>query len=400
MGAKGNLIIGQSGGPTQVINQSLVGAVLEALKHDNIDGIYGMVNGVQGLLDEKIIDLRKEKKEDLEKVAMSPGAALGSCRYKPTQEDCEKIFNICKKKNIRYFFYIGGNDTAETANIIHDIASEEGYDLGIFHVPKTIDNDLRETDHCPGYGSASRYVSLLFKGDNLDNLSLKGIKLNIVMGRNAGWLTAAAALARENEGDGPHLVYVPERPVTMETMAKDIEKVYQKHGRALVAVSEGLRNTDGELMIKSKLKEQDSHGNVQLSGSGTLGDFLSAEIKAMLGGKLRVRADTLGYAQRAFMGVYSEVDAREARQVGEAAVRFAAGGETSGSVIIKRLGNGPDYAVEMGFTDLEKVARVTKDMPNKFVTGDNDVSNAFIEYLKPLVGDLPPAGRLNFHSIK
>ncbi len=400
MGDKGNLIIGQSGGPTMVINQSLIGAVFEALKYDEIEGIYGMQNGVQGLLEEKIVDLRKESKETLEKVASSPGAALGSCRYKPSKEDCEKIFNICKKYNIRYFFYIGGNDTAETANILNEIATEANYELRIFHIPKTIDNDLRETDHCPGYGSAARYVSLLFKGDNLDNLSLKGIKLNIVMGRNAGWLTAASALAREKEGDGPHLIYVPERPVSMDKIVNDIDEVYKKYGRALVAVSEGLRNTDGELMLKSKLTEKDAYGNVQLSGSGALGDFLASEIKARLGGKLRVRADTLGYAQRSFFGVVSEVDAREAREVGAAAVKYAMKGEMRGSVIIKRTGNGKNYAVETGFTQLEKVARVTKDLPDEFIKGENDITDAFIEYATPLVGKLPQTGRLNFYSIK
>lgn len=400
MGVKGNLIIGQSGGPTMVINQSLVGAVLEALKYEEIDGIYGMENGVQGLLEERIVDLRKETRETLEKVANSTGAALGSCRYKPTKEDCEKIFDICKKYNIRYFFYIGGNDTAETANILNEIATAENYELALFHIPKTIDNDLRETDHCPGYGSAAKYVSLLFRGDNLDNLSLKGIKLNIVMGRNAGWLTAASALAREREDDGPHLIYIPERPVSIDKLVNDIDNVYKKYGRALIAVSEGLRNTDGELMLKSKLTEKDAYGNIQLSGSGALGDFLAAEIKSRLGGKLRVRADTLGYAQRSFPGVVSEVDAKEAREVGAAAVRYAMKGEMRGSVIIKRIGTGEEYAVEMGLTELEKVARVTKDLPDEFIKGDNDVTDAFIEYARPLVGELPITAGLNFYPVK
>jgi len=400
MKIKGNMIIGQSGGPTAVINQSLVGAVLEAMNHSEIDKIYGMENGVQGLLEERIVDLKRERKNNLEKVAASPGAALGSCRYKPSREDCYKIFDICKKYNIRYFFYIGGNDTAETANIINEIAQEANYEIRVFHIPKTIDNDLRETDHCPGFGSAARYVTLLFKGDNLDNLSLKGIKLNIIMGRHAGWLTAATSLAREKDGDGPHLIYVPEKPVSMEKIASDIDNVYKKYGRALVAVSEGLRNIDGELMIKSKIKERDSHGNVQLSGSGALGDFLAAEIKAQLGEKLRVRADTLGYAQRSFMGVASEVDADEARAVGRAAVKFATRGETSGSVIIQRIGDANKYKSEMGLTKLENVARVTKDMPENFLQNDNDVTEAFIKYAKPLVGKLPETGRLNFYPIK
>jgi len=400
MAGKGNFIIGQSGGPSAVINQSLIGAVMEAFKNDDkIEGIYGMQNGVEGLLKEKIIDFRKEKKETLKRVRMTPGAALGSCRFKPKKEDCEKIFEICKKYNIRYFFYIGGNDSAETAGILNEIANAAGYDITLIHIPKTIDNDLRETDHCPGYGSAARYVTLLFKGDNFDNLSLKGIKINVVMGRNAGWLTAASALARENETDAPHLIYVPERPVSLDKIISDINNVYSKYGRCVVAVSEGLRNTDGELMLKSKLTEQDAFGNIQLSGSGALGDFLASQVKAKLGEKLRVRADTLGYAQRSFFGIVSETDAKEAFEVGSAAVRYAMKGEKRGSVIIKRISNNP-YKTETGLVPLENVARVTKDLPDEFIKGDNDVTESFIEYAKPLVGEIPISGRLEFHPIK
>ncbi len=401
---KGNLIIGQSGGPTMVINQSLVGAVLEALKHEEIDGIYGMQNGVEGLLQEKIVDLRKESIENLEKVANTPSSALGSCRYKPDEEDCEKIFDICKKYDIRYFFYIGGNDSAETSNIINEIAKKSGYELRVFHIPKTIDNDLRENDHCPGYGSAARYVALDFMGDNKDNTALPGIKLNIVMGRHAGWLTAASVLGKRNEDEGPHLIYIPERPVTLDKMADDIDKVYSKYGRALIAVSEGLLNTDGKLMIESYIQEKDSHGNVQLSGSGALGDFLVREIKKRLAGKygkLRVRADTLGYAQRSFPTVASSVDAKEAREVAEFAVKSALIGDIDGSATIQRIGDGDKYEVKYEIVPLEKVARVTRDLPDEYINEEgNFVTEKFIEYAKPLVGELPELGRLNFYPVE
>ncbi|MBU1076415.1 MAG: diphosphate--fructose-6-phosphate 1-phosphotransferase, partial [Spirochaetes bacterium] len=252
MEPRGNLIIGQSGGPTAVINQSLVGAVLEAMNYDEIESIFGMKNGIQGLLKEDIIDLGKESKEHLEKVAQTPSSALGSCRYKPTEEDCQKVFEICKKYNIRYFLYIGGNDSAETSHIINEIAEKEDYELHVFHIPKTVDNDLRENDHTPGYGSAAKYVAMFFMGDNLDNMALPGVKINIVMGRHAGFLTCASVLGKRDESDGPHLIYVPERKISLEQIVDDIGNVYSKYGRALVAVSEGIRSMDGKLMIESQ----------------------------------------------------------------------------------------------------------------------------------------------------
>jgi len=201
----------------------------------------------------------------------------------------------------------------------------------LFHVPKTIDNDLRVTDHCPGYGSAAKFVASAILGDNQDNRSLPGIKIDIVMGRHAGWLTAASVLARQFEDDGPHLVYVPERVFSMEGFIADVDRMYTKHGRCLVAASEGIHDADGNPIMQTK--EKDSHGNVQLSGSGALGDVLAAEVKAKLGDKLRVRADTFGYLQRSFAGVVSEVDAYEARQVGRTAVKVATGGDvTPGAV--------------------------------------------------------------------
>src|SRR5262245_30249619 len=290
---RGNALIGQSGGPTAVINQSLVGIVEAARASKSIVNVYGALHGIKGVLEGKLIDLGKESKATLEAVAATPCAALRSVRKKPTREECQQALAVFKKHDVRYFFYIGGNDSAETTHIFNELAVAESYDVHVFHVPKTIDNDLRVNDHCPGYGSAARFVAQAVMGDNLDNRSLPGIKIDIVMGRNAGWLTAASALARVHPDDGPHLVYVPEKVFSLERFAADVERVYKKLGRCLVAASEGIHGPDGKTLVDSK--EKDSHGNVQLSGSGALGDFLAEHLKKKLGEKLRVRADTFGY---------------------------------------------------------------------------------------------------------
>ena len=207
----GKMVIGQSGGPTAVINQSLVGAVLAARKQPNITGILGARHGIAGIMKEDFIDLTKQSVEQLELVATTPAAALGSVRLKPGKAECEKVFEVFRKNDVRYFFYIGGNDSAETAHIIAEMAKQANYDFCTVHIPKTIDNDLKVTDHCPGFASAARFVALAFMGDDRDNRALSGIKVNVVMGRSAGFLTAAAALARQAPDDGPHLIYLPER---------------------------------------------------------------------------------------------------------------------------------------------------------------------------------------------
>jgi 6-phosphofructokinase 1 len=393
MSLRGNALIGQSGGPTCVINQSLVGIVEEAVKADAIRGVYGAVHGVKGILEERLIDLGRESQATLEAVAQTPCAALRSVRKKPTRAECERILAVFQKLDVRFFFYIGGNDSAETAHILNEIAVAEGHEVRLFHVPKTIDNDLRVTDHCPGYGSAARFVACAFAGDNQDNRSLPGVKIDVVMGRHAGWLTAASALARDHADDGPHLIYAPERVFDMDAFAADVERVYAKLGRCLVAVSEGIHGPDGASMLDSK--EVDSHGNVQLSGTGALGDLLAAEVKARLGPKLRVRADTFGYLQRSFLGVTSEVDAAEAREVGRTAVRTALGSTPHGSIVIERRGEGADYRAGFGCTELKNVAKETRPMPAEHLAGDNDVTPAFLDYVRPLVGRMPRAARLS-----
>ncbi len=390
----GNMLIAQSGGPTAVINQSLVGAVLEAKKHGQIKGIYGSLHGIQGILDEDFIDLKKESVKTLEEVAQTPSSALGSVRRKPTPEDCATIFQTLEKYNIRFFFYIGGNDSAETAHIISEEAKKAKYDLHCFHICKTIDNDLRENDHTPGFGSAGKFVAQAFMGDDLDNRALGGVKINVVMGRHAGFLTAASALARTDETDGPHLIYLPERPFAMGRFIKDVKASVKKHGRCVIAVSEGISDSRGTpIVVKgASTQEVDSHGNVQLSGTGALGDILAAEIKAKTG-ITRVRADTFGYLQRSFAGCVSETDAQEARGVGTAAVKEAISGTRDGSIAIKRKA-GKKYAVEFKRVPLKNVAGHTKHMPDSFINKDgNDVTAAFIRYAAPIVGKLPTLGK-------
>ncbi|MBM3888019.1 MAG: 6-phosphofructokinase, partial [Verrucomicrobia bacterium] len=329
------MLIAQSGGPTVVINQSLAGAVLEAERHKEIKKIYGSLHGIKGVLDEELIDLGRETQATLEAVAATPSSALGTVRRKPTPQDCHKIFEHLRKHNVRYFFYIGGNDSAETTHIIDEEAEKVGFEMHCFHICKTIDNDLRENDHTPGYGSAAKFVAQAFMGDNLDNRALPGVKINVVMGRHAGFLTAASALARVYPDDGPHLIYLPERPFSMEKFVGDVKGVHHKLGRCVIAVSEGIADEKGEAIASKFSKEVDSHGNVQLSGSGALGDLLAKEIKEKAHIS-RVRADTFGYLQRSFAGVVSEADAREARAVGRMAVKLATSGWLSGSVAIRR----------------------------------------------------------------
>lgn len=385
-----NAVVGQSGGPTGVINASLVGVIEEVKKYPQIKKLYGAVHAVAGMVKDEFIDLGKLSKKTLETVAVTPSSALGSSRDKPDTEYCKKILEVFKKRNIRYFFYIGGNDSANTAHILNTVADEEHYDIRAFHVPKTVDNDLLVTDHCPGYGTAAKFVACALMGDDLDNRALPGIKIDVIMGRNAGFLTAASALGKIRDDDGPHLVYLPERGISMDKFVGDIQNVLGRLGRCVVAVSEGICNPDGVLWAKklAEKAEVDAHGNIQLSGTGALADFLSDQVKTKLNVK-RVRADTFGYLQRSFAGLQSPVDAVEARMCGRQAVLFAMQYD-NGSVAMKRTGNGDEYGIELFRTELKNVAEKTKSMPAEFINAEgNGVTEAFMEYAKPLTGKLP-----------
>jgi 6-phosphofructokinase 1 len=346
-----------------------------------------------------MIDLKKESEANLERIAGTPSSALGTVRKKPTMEDCKSIFKILHKYDVRYFFYIGGNDSAETTHIINEESNKGGYDLRCFHIPKTIDNDLRENDHTPGFGSAAKFVASAFMGDNLDNRALPGVKINVVMGRHAGFLTAAAALARIYPDDGPHLIYLPERPFDVDQFADDVNKVYKRLGRCVVAISEGVVNAKDVPIAAAYTAEVDSHGNVQLSGSGALGDLLAGIIKEKTDIS-RVRADTFGYLQRSFPGTVSEVDAREARQAGTFAVKQAVSKDIDMSVAIKRKDT-RKYSPYFECVPLKKVAKETRAMPAKFINkAGNDVTSKFMDYARPLVGELPPIGRFKGVPVK
>ena len=393
----GNMLIAQSGGPTVVINQSLIGAVLEAKKHKEIQKIYGALHGIKGILNEDLIDLGRESVATLKAVAQTPSSGLGSVRKKPTPADCALIFEKLQKYGVRYFFYIGGNDSAETTHIINEEAKRAGFEMHCFHIPKTVDNDLRENDHTPGWASGAKFVAQAFMGDDLDNAALPGVKINVVMGRHAGFLTAAAALARTYPGAGPHLIYLPERPFDLDRFPQQVKAVVEKYGRCVVAVSEGVSDITGTAIAAAFTKEVDSHGNVQLSGSGALGDALANLIKTKTD-ITRVRADTFGYLQRSFPGVVSANDAKEAFAVGREAVKLATSGDVDGSVAIRRK-KGKKYQVFFERVELRSVAKETRHMPDEFIAASGcDVTKAFLDYARPIVGDLPKIGR--FKRIK
>ena len=393
MAKRRNMVIAQSGGPSMVINASLVGAVLAARAPEaakRIGRILGARHGIDGIFNRTYVDFRKVPEMKLRRIADTPSSALGSVRRKPTSEDCRRIFEEFRRLNVGWFFYIGGNDSADAARIVAEEAGESGYPLVCYHIPKTIDNDLVTCDHTPGYGSAARFVACAVKGDDLDNRALGGVKIDVIMGRDAGFLTAASALARTSRGDGPHLIYLPERPFSLDGFVRDVKEVMKREGRCLVAVSEGIRDAKGELLAKRfSGGEKDSHGNIQLSGSGALGDYLAAYVRAKAGIR-RVRADTFGYLQRSFPGISSELDRREAFAAGESAVKGALSGRiTRGTVAIVRR-RMKRYAVGYEILPIAEAAKVTRSMPDAFIArSGRDVTPAFLAYARPLVGDLP-----------
>ncbi len=396
MELKGKVVIAQGGGPTAVINQSLVGAVLESRKFPQVTRVYGALGGVEGIMNENFMDLTRETTNNLERVAATPAAALLSTRVKPDAKYCNELFKVLRAHDVRYFFYVGGNDSSDTVRIVNENANAANYEFRAIHIPKTIDNDLVINDHTPGYGSAARYVASAFMGLNLDNRALLGVYIGIIMGRHAGFLTAASALARKYPDDGPHLIYVPEKPFIIEEFLKDVKDVYAKYGRCIIAMSEGVKDEKGNPIITTLQKEdeieKDAHGNVQLSGTGALGDMVAELIKKKLNIK-RVRADTLGYTQRNYIGAISDVDSKEARDVGEKAAHYALWDNVDGSIVIDRTG---DYSVNYRLVPLVDIAGKTKYMPDKFLNKrGNDVSSDFIHYARPLVGSgFPRPSRL------
>jgi 6-phosphofructokinase 1 len=397
------VLVAQGGGPTAVINESLVGAVIESRKIPTVERVYGAYHGVRGIINEDFLDLTRETTHNLEMVAKTPTSALGSTRDKPDEKYCAEIFKVLRAHGIETFFYIGGNDSSDTLRILSEQAKAVDYPLICVHIPKTIDNDLMVNDHTPGFPSAARFVALAFAGANLDNRALPGVYVGVVMGRHAGFLTAASALGRKHDDDGPHLIYFPERPFSLDQFAKDVRDVYSRLGRCIVAVSEGVHDESGEPIAAKLAKdvERDAHGNVQLSGTGALADLLTDYIKTNTN-ITRVRGDTFGYLQRSFLGCVSDVDQREAREVGEKAVQYAHFGDHTGvhtgSVTIHRTGF---YSVEYRLTNLSEIAAKTKVMPDEFISDNgHDVTDKFLLYLRPLLGSgMPEQARLRMNKV-
>ncbi len=387
MGSNKNILIGQGGGPTNVINQSLVGIIQQEQLFKS--KIFGAINGVNGIINERFLSLNKLSNNDLNQIANTPGASLGSTRDKPDKKYCLEILNILKKKKIDKFYYIGGNDSSDSLKIISQYAKKIKYELQCIHIPKTIDNDLVKNDHTPGFGSAAKYVAQLFSGINFDVKSLPGVYLGIVMGRHAGFLTASTSLLRRDESDGPHLIFIPEHPFVINNFLAQVKKVYNKFGRCVVAISEGIQDKNKKLVSQKIIKksEYDAHGNIQLSGTGSLGDFLSEKIKINL--KLpRVRADTLGYPQRCFIGSASEIDQKEAKKIGGFAAKYANKNNNSFSAgILERKIFNQNYKAQFIVNSLANVAGKTKTMkPIFYDRKNNTVSKEFLNYALPLIG--------------
>ena len=397
--SSGKILVAQGGGPTAVINQSLVGVILQARCHGEIRRVYGARHGVRGIVNEDFLDLTGETVANLEGVAATPAAALGSTRDKPDRAYCREMFKVLAAHQIEHGFNIGGNDSSDTVRIVAEEAAQAGYPLRCIHIPKTIDNDLVHNDHTPGYASAARFVAQAFAGADRDNAALKGVYVGVVMGRHAGFLTAAAAAGRKYPDDGPHLICLPERDFHLERFLAEVKAVHERLGRCVVAVSEGIHDAAGRLIAEqlAPVTERDAHGNVQLSG-GALADVLCHQIKTQLG-ITRVRGDTFGYVQRSFLGCVSDVDQREAREVGEKAVQHALWGGRDGSVAIQRVGR---YAVDYPLLALADVAGKTRTMEAEFISASgSDVTPAFLDYLRPLLGSgLPETHRLRAPAVQ
>ncbi|MHB8595470.1 MAG: 6-phosphofructokinase [Ktedonobacteraceae bacterium] len=384
----GNLIIGQSGGATAVINASLVGAFNEALKDKRIDGIYGMRYGVQGLLDENIIDLRQQPAQIWSQLLATPSAALGTCRYKLKDEDPARIIDMFRRYNIRYLLYIGGNDSADTAHKVAQAAKENNYELYAISIPKTIDNDLPFTDHCPGYGSAARFLGLATMDSTMNTISIPThypIKVIETMGRDAGWLAASSALGKRDEVDPPHILLLPEQPFNQERYLEQVEAVYRRIGYVIVVTAEAVRDEKGQPLGSSGQVGNDAFQHPLLSGAA---QFLVELVKKQL--KLRARFDKPGDLQRMAANEISPIDRDEAYLVGQMAVRAVMNGESDKMVSLVRE-TSPSYSCTTGLVDLAQVANRQKLMPDNYLNADKTmVTQAFYDYALPLIGDTLP----------
>ncbi len=385
---RGKLVMAQSGGPTAVINSSICGVVQEAVKHDEFDSVYGAINGIMGILHENMIDLTRESSETVERLRCTPSSALGSCRRKLDSRDLERVLDVFKAHDIRYFLYTGGNDSMDTANKISKMATESGYEMGVLGIPKTVDNDLVETDHCPGFGSVARWLAIAMRDAGRDTEAIANtstaIKLIEAMGRDSGWITGATILAKEDEDDAPHLIYLPEVAFEMDKFLHDVQRVYDHLGHVLIAVSEGIRDKEETLITKSAMV--DAFGHAQLGG---VGDYLAQVIIDKLG--IKARADKPGTIQRVSMLGASHSDLEEAYLVGQMAVKYLVEGKNGCMVSLVRESDEP-YSCTTGLAPLENIANAKKTVPTDYISSDgNFVNEKFIQYVKPLAGELLPS---------
>jgi 6-phosphofructokinase 1 len=381
----GNVLVGQSGGPTSVINASVAGIIAEALNHECIEEIYGALNGVLGILQEELIDLASESQQQIRALKHTPGAALGTCRYKlKKQADFERVLEVMKAHNIRYFFYIGGNDSQDTADKISKLAQQQGYELRVIGVPKTIDNDLPVTDHCPGYASAIKYIATSVRELAADNEAMgQGDLVSIVevMGRSAGWIAAGAALAKRKDHphDPPHLIYLPEIPFDQAKCIEDVKRILKREKFCQIVVAEGLVDADGNYVAADAAT--DAFGHAQLGGAG---DALAEIIGQNVPG-VKVRVAKPGLLQRCAVHAGSKTDAEEAFMAGEAAVEAAINGETDKMVTLLR-GDKDIYSCETGLAPLSDVANSIKKLPREWINEDGTSMNfQFLRYAQPLI---------------
>ena len=388
----------QSGGSTPVFNRSLFGVVSEAMASDRIGEVYGAAHGLEGLLAGKLIDLRRQTRVEWSRTARTPGGALGSTRRKLTDEDIPAILRLLDEKELRWCLIIGGNDSAETALALGAASRAAGRPVGVIHVPKTIDNDLAETDHSPGYGSAARFVALATMGAGRDAETMGAaspITVIEVMGRDAGWLAAAAALGRRDERDAPHAICLPEAPVDEGRFLEIIESAYRRFGFAVAVVAENARGENGVLGGEQEPWYVDEFGHAYYEGAGR-------HLAALAGRRLnvRVRYERPGSIQRSMAACVSGTDAREAEMVGRAAVRYAIGGETDGMVALVRE-DGKGYGCSTDLVPLAGVAGKVKTMPDGYFDRTAyGVTGTFLEYARPLIGrPLPRFGRLSSEDL-
>ncbi len=388
MPSHNNLVIGQSGGATAVINASLVGAVNRAMQDARIDGIYGMKYGVEGLLRAELLDLRRQPADLWPRLLITPSAALGSCRYKLQDEDPARVIEILRRHDIHMLLYIGGNDSADTTHRLAEAARQIGYDLRAISVPKTIDNDLPYTDHCPGYGSAARFIALATIDSTMNTKSIPWhypVKVIETMGRDAGWLTASAALGKRDENDAPHILLIPEQPFNQQRFLQQVEETYRRVGYVIIVTAESVRDEKGQALGAAGQVGLDAFQHPLLSGAAQqLVELVKQELK------LRARFDKPGDLQRMASNCISIPDRDEAYRVGEMGVQALLDGEHDKMVTLLRHSE-PSYHCTTGLAALDKVANEQRLLPASYLNSDKTmVTQAFYEYALPLIGEALP----------